>query len=319
MNSRKNRIYLYRGDEKYLTSSKISRVISESKAQEIDIITYDLAETTIDNAIYDALSPAFLGENKVVIIINPLFLENEKAYNIKPLYQYLNNPVESTYLIINAVNIKINEKQPIYKELEKKANIITTNGISKVEYIGWLERECECQNIKIEKSAVEYMYNTYGTDLIGSKNEIDKIIAFCNYEGIITEEMLKNLVYRENGNEIFTLVSAIFDGKKQKAIELYLDISSYEKDIMVFINRLSKAFKDVMMVKLMVDEKYSQEKIAQSMKISTGRAYYLIKDATKFEKNRLEEIINKLATMDYKIKTGQKNPKIGFEEFLYSI
>ncbi len=319
INNRKNKIYLYCGDEKYLTSSKIERVIKESNATEINTITYDLLEDSIDSAIYDALSPAFLGDNKVVILLNPLFLENEKGYDLKALYNYLKAPVEGTYLIINAVGIKINEKQQIYKELEKKANIITTNGISKVEYMGWLERECECNNLKIQKSAIEYMYNTYGTDLIASKNEIDKIIAYCNYEGVITEELVRSLVFKESSNAIYTLINAIFDGNKKKAIEIYLEISSYEKDTMLLVNRLSKAFKDIMMVKTMVEENYSQDQIAKELKITSGRAYYLIKDASKFKTERLKEIIHKLTEMDYKIKTGKIINKLGFEEFLYGI
>ena len=61
-----NRVYLYKGDEKYLTNAKIQRIIKESKADEINITTYDCSEVNLEKAIFDALTPAFLGGNKVV-------------------------------------------------------------------------------------------------------------------------------------------------------------------------------------------------------------------------------------------------------------
>ena len=68
-----NTVYFYKGDEKYLTNSKIERVIKESKADELNITSYDCSEVNVEKAVFDALTPPFLGEKKVVIIRNPLF------------------------------------------------------------------------------------------------------------------------------------------------------------------------------------------------------------------------------------------------------
>ena len=72
------KVYLYKGDERYLTNTKINRVIKDSKADEINITSYDCSEVNVEKAVFDALTPAFLGGNKVVIITNPVFLEKEK-------------------------------------------------------------------------------------------------------------------------------------------------------------------------------------------------------------------------------------------------
>ena len=74
----------------------------------------------VEKAIFDALTPAFLGGNKVVIITNPIFLSSEKnsnMHNTKILLSYLDKPSETTYLIINASGFKVNEKLEIISEL----------------------------------------------------------------------------------------------------------------------------------------------------------------------------------------------------------
>ena len=58
-----NNIYFYKGDEKFLTSSKIQRLIKETKADELNITSYDCSEVNVEKAIFDALtllSPAMI-------------------------------------------------------------------------------------------------------------------------------------------------------------------------------------------------------------------------------------------------------------------
>ncbi len=322
MANNQNMVYLYKGDEKYLTNTKISNVIKESKADDINITSYDCSEVNVENAVMDALMPAFLGGNKVVLITSPVFLESEKQgsnHNLKRLMEYVDNPMDTTYFIINASGMKVNEKLEITKYLMKKAKVVNTNGISEVEFSGWLERECAIQNIEIEKSAIALMYKSFGSNLEQAKNEIDKIIAYIDFKGKITETIMKELISRGNNNVIYELISAIFSGNKKKAVEIYLDLTKYEKDVSIFINMITKSFKDSLLVKTMVTKGMDQNIIAAKMHVSTNRAYYMIQDSKKFSTQTLEKHINELAILDYKIKSGNIDKKIGFEQFLFGM
>lgn len=317
-----NKIYLYKGDEKYLTSAKIQRVIKESKADEINITTYDCSEANLEKAIFDALTPAFLGGNKVVIITNPIFLVNEKnasLQNTKLLINYLEKPCDSTYLIINASGSKVNEKLEVTKVLMKKASVVTTNGISEVEFRGWLERECSVQNVSIDKNAISLMYKAFGSNLEETKNEVDKLTSYVSSGGRITEETLKKLMSKGNNGDVYELVNALFKGDKDRAIKLYLELSKYQKDTSFFINVISKSFRDSFLVKIMVEKKYSQNEICVKMNLNSNRVYYMMKDVSNISLQTIENYIHKLANLDYRIKTGLVDKKIGFEEFLYEM
>ena len=122
-----NTVFFFKGDEKYLTNAKIDRLIKESKADELNITSYDCSEVNVEKAVFDALTPPFLGDKKVVIIRNPLFLETEKAgsgHNLKILKQYLSNPSEETILIINASGLKVNDKHKIVGGREIKVDCL---------------------------------------------------------------------------------------------------------------------------------------------------------------------------------------------------
>ena len=317
-----NTVYFYKGDEKYLTNSKIERLIKESKADELNITSYDCSEVNVEKAVFDALTPPFLGEKKVVIIRNPLFLESEKAasgQNLMILKQYLAKPVDDTILIINGAGLKINEKLEIVKAIEKVATIQNTNGISEVEFTGWLKRECEVEKVSIEQSAVSLYYKACGNDLEMAKNEIDKAINYVGKNGLITEGIARNLIGQNGLTDVFALTNAIIEQDRHKVYSIYLELTRYEKDVSALIGLITKTLKDNLLVKMWVEEGLEQNEVAQKMKVSPNRAYYMIKNAKEFRTEVLKKYIDSLATLDYKIKSGKVDKKIGFEEFLLSI
>ena len=317
-----NNIYFFKGDENYLTNSKIQRLIKESKADELNITSYDCSEVNVEKAVFDALTPAFLGDKKVVIIKNPLFLESEKAsgsHNIKLLIQYLEHPMEETFLIINGAGLKVNEKLEVVKTLNKCSRVITTNGISEVEFSGWLQRECEIQGVRIEKNAISLFYKSSGNDLEMTQNEIDKVINYIGKNGLITEAITRELISKNSQNDIYLLTNALCEQNKRKAFEVYLELTRYEKDVTVLINLITKTLKDNLLVKMLVEEGYEQAQVASKMKVSPNRAYYMIKNANLFSSDVIKKYINAIALLDYRIKSGKVDKRIGFEEFLLNL
>lgn len=315
-------IYFYKGDEKYLTNSKIDRLIKETKADELNITSYDCSEVNVEKAIFDALTPPFLGDKKVVIIRNPLFLETEKAgsgHNLMILKQYLQKPMEDTILIINASGLKVNDKLEIVSEIEKVATIQNTNGISEVEFTGWLKRECEIEKVQIDQRAVSLYYKACGNDLEMAKNEIDKAINYVGKNGLITEVIAGTLIGQNGLTDVFSLTNAIVEQNKTKAFAVYEELTRYEKDVSSLIGLITKTLKDNLLVKLWVDEGLDQNQVALKMKVSPNRAYYMIKNAKEFTTDGIKKYISSLALLDYKIKSGQIDKKIGFEEFLLSL
>ena len=99
----KSNVYLFYGDEPLIIKNKINYTIKDVKTSEHNVTTYDFEETKLLDIIQDASTPPFLADNKVIIIKNPLFLQNEDLINEQEkegLKRYLSNPNESTVLIL---------------------------------------------------------------------------------------------------------------------------------------------------------------------------------------------------------------------------
>lgn len=315
-------VFLYKGNEAYLINNKIDMLIKESKANEFNISSYDCSEVNLGLAIQDAMTLPFLGESKVVIIKNPVFLTNEKqliSHDINSLINYINNPLDQTYLIINAVGLRLSEKLEVVKLLNKKAVVNETKEIDEVEFKGWIKRQCDIAFVKINEDAVKAFYIAVGKDLINAKNELDKMILYVGHGGTITNEVVSKLTSRGLQANIYSLTDAILKKNKENIISVYNNLISYGIDIYVLINLTTKAMKDNLVVNLLLQEGATQADIAAKMGVSPNRAYYLLKDARELDVENIKEYVIKLSELDYNIKSGQVDPKMGFEYFLFGL
>lgn len=317
-----NDIYLFYGLERLMIQNKIDRLIKESKAGEFNVSTYDMDECNVKEAIQDALTPPFLSTSKIVLIKNPLFLSSEKSnidHQIESFLQYLKKPMDSTILIIDAGGIKLDERKEVVKVLHKHATTNESKKFTDVEFSGWLHRELSLEKIQIKDDAMKLFYQLTGNNLLNAKNEVNKLINYVGSNGIVTLDIVKKVVIKEFETDVFSLSNAIMSKDKAKIIHTYRELVELGTDVNSLIALSAKAIRDSYLVRLLLEAKNTQAEIAQKLKISSGRAFYLVKNAKGIESEKAKEYICKFADLDYKIKSGQVDARTGFEFLLFEL
>lgn len=315
-------IYLYYGSEGLIIKNKIDRLVKESQVDEFNINIYDLEEVSILTALADAVTMPFLIKNKVVIIKNPLFLTSEKTLSDKELKEfqnYLERPMESTYFVIDATNLKLDERKDVVKRLKKITNAVETKELTDVELVGWVKRQCDINGVSIKDDAVKLFFNIAGKNLLNARNEIDKLIAYVDKGGTITVDDVEKVTVKEIQNDVFAITNAIIEQNKPKIIKIYQDLIESGNDIFYIFSLVQKSMRETLLVKVLLQEDYKQAEIASRMKVSPGRAYYMMKNARSLNYNVVEDYVIKLGNLDYQIKSGQIDIRTGFEFFLFGI
>ena len=318
------KVYLFLGNEEYLNKVKIERLIKESVADEYNINYYDMEEKNVSFAVEDAQTAPFLCEEKIVVLRHPKFLTSaakvEIEHDTKAFVRYLNNPSPYTIFIIDASDLKLDNRKEVVKALLKVAIKEESESLSDVEFVGWVIRQFSQNNLKISQRAAQTFLSRTGTNLINASNEIDKLLLYCMGKNEVTEEDVINLTTKELEQDIFSFTNAIMKKNKMKAIEVYRDLVATNKfePIQLLITS-SNNLKDCYLVKLLMEKNYKQNQIAESLEVSPGRAYYLMRDARSLDKERAAELIQKFAELDFKIKSGQLESDTGLEFLLFSL
>jgi len=315
-------IYFYYGDESLITRNKIERLIRDAKIDDYNLSIYDLEEDSIIKAIQDAMTMPFLANNKAVICKNPKFLTSEASLNEDDeelFLKFIEKPTESTYFIIDASGLKLDERKEVVKRLKKLPNAIETRELSDIEINGWIKRQCTINNVNIKDEAIKTFANLVGKNLFNAKNELDKLINYVGPNGVITSDIVKRVVVKEIQNDVYALTNAIIEQDKSKIINIYRDLLNSGNDIYYLFALVSKSMRELYLVDEMLLRGYKQAEIAKALNVSPGRAYHLIKNAKDIDQKLVEEYIIKLGNLDYQIKSGKVDIKSGFELFLFGL
>lgn len=314
-------VFLFIGNEELMIKNKIDKLIGSLTTNQYNINSYDMQINNVSMAIQDCLTPPFLADNKVIIIKNPLFLTKSKSeieHKVELLDSYLDNVVETNYLIIDASGLKLDDNNKLVKKIKQKAEVSETKELSDIEMKGWLKRRFSIMGKEISDNAVELFFERVGWNLVIAYNEFEKLINYVGQRNDVTIKDVEKVVVKELETDVFKLTNTLLDGDKKKTINIYHDLVKGGNDPVKLLGLVSKTIKDTYNVCIMLEEGYKQIDIANILGVSTGRAYYIIKSARSFKIDVLASLLTKLHELDYKIKTGKIDKNTGFEMFLFA-
>lgn len=315
-------IYLFTGTSEIFIKNRMNRIIQSFNKYEYTIIKYDVETTSLSTVLSDAITVPFLEELKIIILKNPKFLTKSATSTkdeIKAMLKYLKNPCDSTLLIIDATNTVINQSNEIYKMLKNVARIIDYPDPEEIELKGWIVRSFDANGIDIKDDALTLLLEYIGDDQARLSQEIDKLSSYVGKGGTIRKEDIKLLVPKNINNEIYLLIKAIINHDLALTNQIYDNLITHTKDSLTIFSLISNKFKELLSTYRLLKYGYSQSDIAKFYNVSTGKAYYIVQEARAFKLSDLEFYIDKLAELDYQIKSGKLDKTIGLELLLLKL
>lgn len=315
-------IYLFTGTSEIFIKNRMNRIIQSFNKYEYTIIKYDMETTSLSTVLSDAITVPFLEELKIIILKNPKFLTKSATSTkdeIKAMLKYLKNPCDSTLLIIDATNTVINQSNEIYKMLKNVARIVDYPDPEEIELKGWIVRSFDANGIDIKDDALTLLLEYIGDDQARLSQEIDKLSSYVGKGGTIRKEDIKLLVPKNINNEIYLLIKAIINHDLALTNQIYDNLITHTKDSLTIFSLISNKFKELLSTYRLLKYGYSQSDIAKFYNVSTGKAYYIVQEARAFKLSDLEFYIDKLAELDYQIKSGKLDKTIGLELLLLKL
>ena len=67
---------------------------------------------------------------------------------------------------------------------------------------------------------------------------------------------------------------------------------------------------------MLVNRRMSKDDIATYFKVKPGRAYYMIEAAKKINDNTIKNLIDRITKLDFDIKSGKIDKKLGLQLFI---
>lgn len=302
--------------DKYLLENEANKIIKALKVDAFNVLTYDFDEQDLNEFYMEIMTVSFLSDLKVIKVKNPwFFYDVRKDEDIESLIKYFKNPKEDTTIIF-LLEQEIDNSLRVSKEAKKYLRFEYLEEIDKSKLPEYVKNIFEDNDYTIDNEAITALLERTSYNFETIVNEVDKIMLYAYNNKKITLKDVELLVPRNLEDNIFELSTAVIDKNKTKALEIYYDLLVKNTDPISIIGNLAIKIKETITTKHLLNKKFSQQSISEYFNVSYGRAYYMVKNAKDNDLITLTNYYDSLANLDYKIKSGQIEKKLGLELWL---
>ena len=150
-------------------------------------------------------------------------------------------------------------------------------------------------------------------------NEIEKIKTYKGDNLEITENDINEMTVKNIDMDIFKLIDNILNKNKEQAIECLEEMMKYGEEPLALIIMLANQFRIMYQAKMLVKKGYSERDIASLLDIHEYRVKKALEKARMYSESIILDNLEKLANLDYDIKSGNIDKNIGLELFLLNL
>ncbi|MCA1009740.1 DNA polymerase III subunit delta [Halobacillus halophilus] len=324
---KQSQVYLLYGEESYLIQENKNKIIQQNlkkEDQEFNISEFDLQETPIEELVTDAETFPFLGERKIVIGEQPVFLKGKPdklsfEHDVDALLQYLQSPAEYTILILVAPYEKIDERKKIFKALKKHGEIILCQPVKEWDVSKWVDSIANDLHISVPENLHELFAQEVGTNLLALRSEMEKLALNVGEGGVVTRELAEQLLSHSAEASGLKLVDAVMERDLGRAIRLFKDLEKLNEEPIALTALLASQFRIISQAKVLKQKGYAQNQMRNYIKAHPFVIKMALKRERYFTLEELNEIMTELAQTDHALKQGKMEKSLAFEMMLYKL
>lgn len=311
-----NDIYVLISNDSFLLEEEKNNLIKSMNVDPFNISSYSFSDTNPLEILSELTTVSLLGEEKVVIVSSPELLKSSyKNTDVLEKYiSYFENPSEDITLIILS-DFELDEKIQINKVLISKAKIKKIESITGDTLDTWVKNKVKANGYMIDDLAVGELIDRCGGDTSLINNELEKLMIYQDDKKISRESVML-LVSKTLEDNIYNLINAFFANDNRKLLSIYDDLMTLGEDEMLIISSISKKLEEIVYTKVLLKQGLNKDQIAGYFKVKPGRAYYMIEAARKVNDKSLNNLITRITDLDFAIKSGSIDKKLGLHLFI---
>ncbi len=190
------------------------------------------------------------------------------------------------------------------KFYEAKGEIISSATPSKpAEVVAWVTQYAKKQNLKLEKEAISYFAEIFGSDLVGIASEFNKLVLLG---GTFNREEVQRIVGREPPGDSFALLAAATSGKTPEALTQFKRLMASGEDPFKLMGLLVWQYSLVARcVGLMQEEGRINETLAaQRLGLKPFAAKKALDVARRLNEAKIRAHLSRILEADHAMKRG---------------
>jgi DNA polymerase III subunit delta len=297
---------LYIGNDTYLSFSNAKTLVdSIRKENDVEYISIDV-EKTKPSDIVDILSSGSLFSNNRLIFLKRIYRNKEKDLILNFLLEYLQSEIKD-YIIIWE-DQKVSAVTKYVKFFKTNKQIEEYNKLNKRTFQTWAKEISNSLDIQIEPKSLLLLSQYSNYDSQRFQNNLQKI-KLLNKE-VITEQDIREFAPDTLEEDIWKLLDEI-NSSTGKPLLILENLLKQGIDSNYIIAMILRNIRLLTITKHLVKQNTHYSQMASILKVPPFTVNPLINASNKYTEEKISSIYEKLASLDYEIKVGRIEPKLG--------
>jgi len=181
------------------------------------------------------------------------------------------------------------------------------------EMVQWIQQQAKQSGGAITPSAAWTLARMVGTDTRLAYQEVQKLLAYVNYQRPVEPEEVETLSVQVFHEKIFALVDALAaqDGRRATGLLRRFEEEEDPQHVMAMIVR---QFRLLLLAREVLDQGGSAKDVQARLKLRTMfEAGKIAEQARRFSSQTLEEVYRGLLGIDEAIKTGRMEDEVALD------
>ena len=286
----------------------------EFDTSDLGFAYFDMSEADYHQVDLDLVSLPFFSDEKVVILDYFADLTTDKKRyltddELKQFEAYLENPVETTRLIILAPG-KLDSKRRLVKLLKRDGLVLEANPLKEMELKNHFQNEVRRLGLRMDPDVFHYLMVKSNFDFA----EVSKNLVFLqSYRGQneISLADIDVAIPKTLQDNIFDLTQLVLQTKMDEANHLVRDLRLQGEDEIKLIAIMLTQFRTYLQVQILHEQGRGEQQIVTVLSDLSGRKInpyqvkYALRDSRNLSVVFLKKVVKLLIETDYQIKTGQ--------------
>jgi DNA polymerase-3 subunit delta len=297
--------------------SKIAKLLLPDGEDDVGLERLDAEVASPVHILDSAASGSLLAGRRVIAVRGAEALKTkpgEPAFDA--LEAYVKSPNPAVTLILEAEELE--RRHPLWKLAGSGAETIECDPLKGADLRGWITSYARERGYALPPPAASLVEELLGSDLMMIKNALDKVMLFCGERKQIEYEDLESSLSVAREHAIWEMTNAIGSRNAAAAISALGRLLDEGKHPLQISFSLQLQFRQLLMVKEMLDRRVPHEKVASIAKL--GRwSDRLFRQARLFTAADLRSIHRWLFELEDSIKSAGVDERFLLEYIVYRI
>lgn len=299
-------LYLLVSNSYHILDEEIKKIVKDEKYEVIDYL-----KTTLEDIVMEASYSDLFSNKKILVIKNATFFSTK--IDTTALDKYLLNINPNTILIFTCSNI--DERLKIVKTFKDSYNYKINNILYQKDIVNKLIEIAKKNDYNLSIESAIYISKSSLDNYDIAYNNLEKIFLYYNKPCKINESDVINLVSVSLEENNFKFIESVINNDTENAFKILNDLKIKKIEPLSLFNLLAREYRLMLILK----EEYQKKSRSYIMKLLNIRDWQLeklLKQASRYNKEYLEDKLIEICEYDYQIKSGKIDKFLALELFI---